>query len=48
VRLSRKEAGEMGKFEVNELITRQGHNIFQDKSQILYSKENFLFRVRRK
>lgn len=36
----------MGKFEVNELITRQRQKIFQDKYQVLCSKENLLFRVR--
>lgn len=36
----------MGKFEVDELISRQGQKIFQDKYQVLCSKENFLFRVR--
>lgn len=36
----------MGKFEVDELITRQRQKIFQDKYQTLCSKENFSFRVR--
>lgn len=36
----------MGKFEVDELITRQRQKIFQDKYQVPHSKENFLFRVR--
>lgn len=45
-RLSRKEVEKLGKFEVDELITRQRQKIFQDKYQVLCSKENFLLRVR--
>lgn len=37
----------MGKTEVNDLITRQTQNIFQNNGQILSSKKNFLFWVRR-
>lgn len=36
----------MGKFEVDELMTRHRQKKFQDKYQILCSKENFLFTVR--